>query len=94
MYFEETSNFKGGFLGYVLNKQQSGRQWQQDDGQNDELCFFFFFFKDDESIFSMMFPDPKVIGSGNKMTVKMMSFFFFKMMNSFFQWSFQIPLEF
>ena len=42
MYFEETSNFKGGFLGYVLNKQQSGRQWQQDDGQNDEFFFFFF----------------------------------------------------
>lgn len=40
VYFEETSNFKGGFLGYVLNNQQSGWLWQQDDGQNDALCFF------------------------------------------------------
>lgn len=44
VYFEEASNFKGGFIGYILNKQQSGWQWQQKDGQNDEVFFFLFFF--------------------------------------------------
>ena len=54
VYFEEASNFKRGFLGYILNKVVgNGNKTMVK-----MMSFCFFFFKDDEFIFSMVFPDP------------------------------------
>ena len=56
VYFEEASNFKQGFLGYILNKVVgNGNKMMV------KMTSFCFFLKDEEFIFSMVFPDPSWI---------------------------------